>query len=117
MRLRAACLALFVVLPLCSPASACSLDAMRRLLLSSDEHVEWADFWSDLDTREALAELGYAQSDLRALGRLVADPDCDDTPSVTAIRRTLLTASAACSRRQALARGAAAGEALASLRP
>jgi hypothetical protein len=107
MRLRAACLAaclaVAIAAPLCVPAAACSLEAMRRLMASSDEHVEWADFWSDLDAREARAELGYAQADLRALGRMVQDPDCDDTPAVTAMRRAFSSAAAACTRRQALA--------------
>jgi hypothetical protein len=116
MRLRAACLAAILAVPLCIPASACPLEAMHHLLLSSDEHVEWADFWSDLDAREALAELGYARSDLKALDRLAADPDCDDTPSVTAMRRSLRAAAAACERRLALARRATAAEAIASLR-
>ena len=103
MRLRAACLAAFIALTLCIPASACSLEAMRRLMASSDEHVEWADFWSDLDAREARAELGYAQADLRTLGRMIQDRDCDDTPAVTAMRRAFSSAAAACSRRQGLA--------------
>jgi hypothetical protein len=103
MRLRAACLAVVLTFPICTPTLACSLEAMRKLLLSSDDHVTWADFWSDLDEREALSELGYAQSDLRHLGRLIADPDCDDSRDVRAMRRDFASASAACTRRQALA--------------
>ncbi|MFO1151945.1 MAG: hypothetical protein U1E62_26505 [Alsobacter sp.] len=103
MRLRAACLAAILVVSHGVQAMACSLDEMRSLMRSSDEHVGWADFWSDLDDRETRAELGYAQSDLRDLGRLVNDPDCDDSPAVLAMRRAFLSANTACMRRLALA--------------
>jgi hypothetical protein len=116
MRVSAACLSIALVLSLCASAVACSLEEMRRLMASSDDHVEWADFWSDLDEQEAFAELGYAQDDLRRLGRLVRDPDCDESPAVIAMRRAFSSAQIACDRRQALASRALATHTLASAR-
>jgi hypothetical protein len=103
MRSHCTCVILALTVAFCAPAAACSLDAMRALMTSSDDHVEWADFWSDLDPREARAELGYAQADLRALGRMIESQDCDHDPSVTAMRRSLVAATAACTRRQTMA--------------
>jgi hypothetical protein len=83
------------------PGSPCSLTALQDLMASADEHLAWADFWSDLDDRESIAELHDAQHELRTLARDLGDRDCAEIGPIRNMRFSVRSALAACQRREA----------------
>jgi hypothetical protein len=58
-------------------ALACDLPQVDRRLEAANEHAFWADFWDELDPREAAAERGYCLFELKAAIALTQDADCD----------------------------------------